>query len=77
MMTPTYQQLIEREDVKRQIERIVIDRFPRLKTLHNKVRHANGFRGDGFIGMPMSNAEREILLDALFGYGRWCRPDIP
>jgi hypothetical protein len=48
--------LVEQEFTKRNIERVVGDRFPRFKTLHNRVRNTNGFVGEGFIGMPLSDA---------------------
>jgi hypothetical protein len=39
--------------------------------MRDMVRNANGFVGDGFVGVPMADKERTQILDSLFGRGRW------
>jgi hypothetical protein len=53
------------------IERVITNVFPDRRPLFDRVRNANGFVGDGFVGVPMSTKDPRAILDRLFGKGQW------
>jgi hypothetical protein len=55
------------------IERVVTNLFPHpySRSLRNDVRNANGFVGQGFVGVRVSEQERITILNSLFGRERW------
>jgi hypothetical protein len=62
---------VGRESIKTNIETVVAHCFPHYRSLQQMVRNANGFLGEGFIGIPMTAKERVKILNSLFGKGRW------
>jgi hypothetical protein len=62
---------IERTFMKENIEQVVARYFPHDKELQDEVRNANGFVGDGSVGVPMPDKERTKFLNAAFGRKGW------
>jgi hypothetical protein len=56
-------------------ERVVTNLFPHSygRSLRNDMRSANGFVGQGFVSVRISEQERITILDSLFGKERWSR----
>jgi hypothetical protein len=57
--------------MKATIESVVAAYCSESSGMRDMVRNANGFVGDGFVGVPMADKESTQILESWFGRRRW------